>query len=93
MFSNAYFNISDTYSAQGKLDSAYYYLNKNKALYAVVKSSNNYAEEASVYMKIGQFFTNENKLDSAAFYINKSLKLLKDLSSIYNLVSKKQKNG
>ena len=91
MQSNNYFNISDTYRLQGKYDSAYVYLNKNKSLYKVLKSPNNFAEEASVYMKIGQYFTEKNTLDSAAFYINKSLTLLQGKNHIYESQALKYK--
>lgn len=85
-----YDNLSVLYNAMNLGDSAYYYLNKDKAILKNITFEDAYIEKSSCYLGLGTYHYKLNHIDSATFYYDQSLDLLKgknhpfEISALYS---------
>lgn len=76
--SAAYSNLSYIYENINRLDSMYYYLNRENRILKKVKFKDAYVQNGCSCLGFGNYHLKRNEIDSANYYYEKSLTFFKD---------------
>lgn len=80
-----YGNLSIVYERINKLDSMYYFLNKERQIIEVLDEKNVYVQKSASYISFGNYFLKRNESDSSEYYYKKAVNLLHNKNHPYQV--------